>query len=112
MYSRMIVLKGRLTVSKWRAFLNDCTKSMGMEAAGKAAHWAYPTHGGKGGKGHTVVQPITESFLALDTWPDHDGAYLLIASCKRFAISRVTETAILFGLDVDGCSPPVTMRLK
>lgn len=111
MRSRAIVLKGTLAPHEWRHFLKKCTKAMGMAPAGKAATWKYPTADGKGGVGFTIVQPITESFLALDAWPDFDGAYLMVASCRKFAISKITETALLFGLDVDDVGPPVTSRL-
>jgi hypothetical protein len=111
MHSRCLVLRGALTLRKWRAFLVACAKAMGMEPAGAAAHWKYPTVGGKGGVGHTLCQPITESFLVIDTWEKFDGAYLFIASCRKFAISRVTETALRFGLDVDDIAAPATLRL-
>lgn len=111
MFSRAIVVRGCLTLTKWRAFLASCAKSMGMTPAGKAAVWRYPVDG-KGGNGYTIMQPITESFIALDTWPDHDGAYLFIASCRKFAVAHVTETALLFGLDVDDIGAPVTLRLR
>lgn len=110
MYSRAIVLRGRLTVTRWRRFLIECAKAMNMTPAGEAACWGYPLNG-KGGKGYTLCQPITESFLVLDSWPDHDGAYLFIASCRRFAPSKIRETIIRFGLEHDAISSPSTLRL-
>lgn len=111
MYSRAIVLRGRMPVERWRRFLVACAKAMNMEAAGPPAQWKYPTGGGKGGNGYTLCQPITESFLALDTWPDHDGAYLFIASCRHFAPAQLREPIIRFGLECDQISDPVVMRL-
>lgn len=84
MFAQNIVLNGRLSEQDWRAFLADFTKSVGMTTAGEAAVWRYPTSEGKGGVGMTICQPITESFIVIDTWPDHDGAYLHFASCVRF----------------------------
>lgn len=111
MFSRAIVLRGRLSVDKWRRFLAECAKAMGMEPAGPPAQWEYPTGGGKGGNGHTIVLPITESFLALDSWPDHDGAYLFIASCRKFTPSQLREPIIRFGLEHEQISDPLVMRL-
>ena len=112
MFSRAIVLRGSMTPTRWRRFLEHCAKAMGMTSAGKPAVWKYPTEGGKGGVGYTICLPITESFLVLDTWSDFDGAYLFIASCKRFALSRVSEMAMEFGLDVEDVGSPVTLGLR
>jgi S-adenosylmethionine/arginine decarboxylase-like enzyme len=46
--------------------------------------WEYPLENGKGGIGLTLVQPLVESFIAWDTWPSHDGAYLFVVSCKEY----------------------------
>ena len=50
--------------------------------------YPYPADG-KGGTGFTMLQPITESFLAVDAWPDHGGAYVVVASCQWFNIEAV-----------------------
>jgi hypothetical protein len=45
------------------------------------------------------VLPITESFLALDTWSDHDGAYLFVCSCRPFRSDDIDSgRRRLFGL--------------
>jgi len=84
MFFRGIVLHGDLPELEWRDFLVKAAEAMGMTPVASAASWQYPL-AGAGGSGFTIVQPITESFLALDTWPDHEGAYLFICSCKQFA---------------------------
>jgi S-adenosylmethionine/arginine decarboxylase-like enzyme len=61
-----------------------------MTPVHKATKYQYPVEG-KGGVGFTIFQPITESFMALDAWPDHDGAYLFICSCKDFDKEKVVE---------------------
>ena len=100
MHSQNIVLRGRLGDHQWRVFLLDCAAAMGMTPAGAAAAYHYPMDG-KGGTGLTLCQPITESFLVIDTWPDHDGAYLHISSCKKFSVVDLVETIRLFGLGMD-----------
>lgn len=111
MFSGALVLRGHLSIHRWRQFLLACTEAMGMSPAGPPAQWEYPTGGGKGGTGHTICQPITESFLALDTWPDHDGAYLFIASCRKWSQMQLVEPINLFGLSVENVQQPTTLRL-
>jgi hypothetical protein len=112
MHSRAIVLRGRMPVTRWRRFLVKCAEAMGMTPAGKPAIWKYPTEGGKGGSGHTICLPITDSFLVIDEWPDFDGAYLFINSCRRFTPSQLRETIALFGLEEQDFSPPLTLRIE
>jgi len=81
-------------------FLQALTDAIGMTAVGDHALWTYPLHG-KGGNGRTAVMPITDSFLALDTWPDHRGAYLFICSCRPFDQFIVDRTASLFEMAVE-----------
>lgn len=74
---------GSRTEAQWFRFLDQLTQTMGMNKADRPVAWHYPIEGA-GGNGMTIIQPITESFLALDTWPDHNGVYLFINSCKPF----------------------------
>ena len=111
MYSRGIVLRGRMTISRWRKFLIDAAQAMGMTPAAEAACWVYPTADGKGGRGITLCQPMVESFLALDVWTEHDGAYLFIASCKPFAPASLREVIAVFGLYEDDMTPGEELRL-
>lgn len=111
MYTRAMTLHGRLSLARWKRFLVECAEALGMAPVGDPAVWHYPV-GGKGGTGTTIVQPITESFLALDTWPDHDGAYLFIASCKSFFPAQLRETIARFELDEDEIGEPQTLHLR
>ena len=86
-----------MTEAIWKRFLIDAANGMGMTPAGKAACWRYPLMG-KGGVGYTIVQPITESFLVLDTWPDHAGAYLFVCSCKPFEAETLAEVLQAYNL--------------
>jgi hypothetical protein len=100
-FSQNIVLRGRLANAAWRPFLLDCILEMGMTTAGLAALWRYPTEDGKGGVGLTLCQPMTESFMVADVWPDHNGAYLHISSCKAFDALMLVPVIESVGLVVD-----------
>jgi hypothetical protein len=119
MYSQPIVLRthpsrrgcGVLTEDGWKVFLSECVKAMGMTPIAPAAVWRYPVEG-KGGVGWTMFQPIVESFLALDIWSDHRGAYLFIASCRKFDALQLVAVIRSFGMSMDDSGAPVTLRLK
>ena len=100
-YSQNIVLRGKLAEADWRVFLLECISAMGMTAAGEAGLWSYPTETGKGGLGVTICQPMTESFIVVDCWPDWDGAYLHISSCRRFNPADLVRPMKAFGLGVE-----------
>ena len=105
MFFRAIALRGALpiygdrTSPGWLHFLTEAARAMGMSPVGQPAVWEYPLAGGAGGAGQTIIQPITESFLALDTWPDHDGAYLFICSCRPFTADCLKPLLERFGLE-------------
>lgn len=99
MYTRGTVLVGKLHVDAWKGLLKAVTDAIGMTPAYDMACWKYPV-AGKGGTGHTIVQPITESFLCLDVWDDHNGAYLFIVSCKAFNAKNLYPVFLTFGLTV------------
>jgi S-adenosylmethionine/arginine decarboxylase-like enzyme len=101
-----VVLHGKLSETRWLQFLHEVALAIGMNAVAEPAVWSYPVDG-KGGNGQTIVLPITESFLALDTWADHDGAYLFVCSCRPFLREDIDAVAGMFALktsrDEDGC---------
>ena len=111
MHTQGIVLRGRLSEDRWLEFLAACTAALGMSPTGAPALWRYPTEDGKGGEGMTICQPITESFLALDTWGAHDGAYLFVCSCKKFSLTQIAATVREFGLGQEDNTPHSTLRL-
>lgn len=100
-FSQNVVLRGRLADGAWRSFLLDCIVEMGMTSAGAASIWRYPTTEGKGGVGLTICQPMTESFMVADIWPDWSGAYLHISSCKAFNALSLIPVIQAVGLCVD-----------
>ena len=99
MYTRGTVVVGKLTVDRWRDFLKALTDAIGMTPVYSPSVWKYPV-AGHGGVGHTIVQPITESFICLDTWEDHNGAYLFICSCRPVDAKRLYPVIATFGLTV------------
>lgn len=98
MHTQGFALKGKMEAARWQSFLCAVAEAMGMTPTGHPAMWKYPLANGAGGTGITLIQPITESFLAIDIWPDHGGAYLQICSCKFFSKSNVIAMARQFGL--------------
>lgn len=70
-----------------------------MEACGEPHVCTYPVDG-KGGSGHTIFQPITTSFLVIDTWPDHDGAYFHVSSCKDFDPMKLHALYAAYGVSL------------
>src|SRR5437764_6952631 len=95
-------LAGMLSLERWESLLNDVTNALEMKPAGIPAVWNYPMTCGAGGNGSTMIQPITESFVALDTWPDHNGAYLLVCSCRNFRADAVMRVLSTYKLRVNG----------
>ncbi len=52
--------------------------------------YKYPV-GNCGGQGFTYIQPITESFIAFDSWSDFKGGYLILCSCKTINLNKVSK---------------------
>jgi S-adenosylmethionine/arginine decarboxylase-like enzyme len=90
--ARLVVLaisvKG--AIDNCAAMVDDIVKATGMTVAHAPVLYGYPFNG-KGGTGSTYIQPITESFIAVDEWPDLDGAYVIICSCKEVTPSIVID---------------------
>jgi S-adenosylmethionine/arginine decarboxylase-like enzyme len=97
MHSLGVVLRGNLPDGRWIEFLQEVAKAIDMTAVDEPKVWTYPTDG-KGGTGQTIVLPITESFIVLDTWRDHSGAYLFVCSCRSYYDDHVDVVANAFGL--------------
>lgn len=101
MYHRGFVLLGKRTPAEWLALVKDLVHAIGMTPAGDPHVWTYPNGAGAGGVGQTIIQPLTESFIALDSWDDHVGAYLFICSCKPFDRGPVFQLAKRRELGID-----------
>lgn len=106
-----LALRGVLDEEEWRRLLLDITRALGMCAAWEPVSYGYPVEG-KGGVGFTLIQPITESFLAVDAWPDHGGAYLVVASCKPFDRAALLRAIREAGLILADETVTGTLALK
>jgi S-adenosylmethionine/arginine decarboxylase-like enzyme len=94
-------VRGTVDEERAKQIIDSIIETIGVSRAHTAITYPYPIDG-KGGTGFTVLQPITESFLAVDSWPDHGGAYVVIASCKWFEVELVRETLQGLGLHIIG----------
>lgn len=102
MHFHSFALAGVLSTAQWHELLDETTQAIGMTPHEPAMVWDYPTSDGAGGCGATIVRPITESFLAVDAWPDHSGAYLIVCSCRQFDVHAVKHVLNKWGLAIGG----------
>lgn len=94
MYVRNFALHGENNLQKIANLVGDVVKAIGMNTEGMhASVYQYPAFG-KGGTGYTYIQPITESFICVDAWAEHDIAYLFISSCREIEDIELIKTAI------------------
>jgi hypothetical protein len=98
LYVTGFALAGRLTVERLKYVLQQTVVLLGMDTGGmKPMVWVYPLPNGRGGIGETVVQPLSspdwpitivqplvESFVVADAWPELEKTYVVLASCRPF----------------------------
>lgn len=92
-------VRGFNTAQGYEKITDEIVRAIGMNKVHAPVKYDYPV-GGKGGFGWTYIQPITESYIIWDAWPDLCGAYLLICSCKEFDTEVVKSVVDNHGLDV------------
>ena len=85
-----LTLKGHFSIVTGTALVEKLVKVLGMHKVHEPVTYEYPV-GNCGGFGYTYLQPITESFIALDAWSDFEGAYLIICSCKTIPLNKLTK---------------------
>ena len=95
------IIVGKLDYQNSGYIIASIIDSIGMTPAHGSSLCCYPA-GGKGGVGFTVFQPITESFIILDAWPEREipGGYLVIGSCKSYCKEDVAQVFDNLQLDV------------
>ena len=93
-------VRGSMAERECSTFVAAVTFAIGMHPAGRSISYCYPTAEGKGGVGFTHFQPITESFVVFDAWPDLAGGYLIISSCRRFDAMKVREVIRFYRLQI------------
>ncbi len=127
MYVSVFAVRACPPPDRMKRILKGLVEWIGMTTADLAPQvWYYPWEG-MGGEGETVilpfvcVQPLMESLScglgqigvgAADTWREHGGTYIIIASCRPYSVQRVASyLGQEAGLVVDfGEAPPVTLR--
>lgn len=82
-------LRGPTDVSSTNTLIDRVTERLGMHQPYDRVLCDYPTSWGTGGLGITTFQPITESFIAVDSWIEHKGVYLIVCSCVPFDLREV-----------------------
>lgn len=80
--------------------VDQIIENIGMTKAPGCSAYKYPVNG-KGGNGYTFFQPMTESFVCVDAWPDFGGAYLVIASCKLFWLADAIKPITAMNFEVE-----------
>ena len=90
MHIAAFAIKGDVSEADVIRLTDAIIARIGMTKAHSPAVFDYPFQD-KGGTGFTYCQPITESAILWDTWPDHEGAYLMIHACKDFNAQDVME---------------------
>lgn len=92
-------LRGTMNDDVWSEFLESLIDRIGMTPFADEKRWTWPLTE-RGPNGTIIVRPITESFVALDIWPDHAGAYLHLCSCKPFTLAPFRECCAEFGIEI------------
>ena len=93
-------IKGDTTKLAALNLVDSIIGALKMHRAHDAISYDYPVNGA-GGLGHTLIQPITESFIAFDAWPDFGGAYLVICSCKTVNLDKVMKKVRACGYTIE-----------
>ena len=92
-------LRGELTEEDCERFIRRLIENIGMTPSVGSTILKYPIEG-RGGYGFTYFQPITESFIAVDTYDKLNGLYLVICSCKPFSLRSVLFVLGEFRLEI------------
>ena len=98
LHCAILAIKGRIEEKQCNEIVKDIIEKIKMHPAYSSVTYNYPVDN-KGGVGYTFFQPITESFIAFDAWPDLGGAYLVICSCRDFSVVTVMEAVSNAGFD-------------
>jgi len=94
-----VAVKGEVNEESGQLLVKELVEAIGMTIATEQLLCRYPVDG-KGGFGYTFFQPLTESFIAFDSWLDLCGAYLIICSCKPFPLSTTLKVIDRHKLEV------------
>lgn len=84
---------------KCEEFTKFLVKEIKMKKAYAPVFFDYP-YKGKGGKGFTFIQPITDSYITMDYWKNLGGGYVTVCSCKNFYQSKAVDSFKKFGMEI------------
>lgn len=94
-----VSVRGDVNEVSGQTLVKELVEAIGMTIAPEQLLCRYPVDG-KGGIGYTFFQPLTESFIAFDSWPDLCGAYLIICSCGTLPLSTTLKTVTKHNLEI------------
>ncbi len=77
----------------------DIVTAIGMTCSHAPTVTRYAPKDGKPSLGYIVQQCIVESFIVLDVWPERNGLYIHVASCKDFEPALIYEVLKAYGLE-------------
>ena len=85
-----VAIRGNVNEESGQLLVKELVEAIGMTIAPEQLLCRYPVDG-KGGFGYTFFQPLTESFIAFDSWPDLCGAYLIMCSCGSLPLTTTLK---------------------
>jgi len=94
-----ITIKGETSELAAVKLIEGIIEVLGMNKVHSPTCYKYPVNG-CGGFGFSYIQPISESFIAFDSWSDFGGAYLIICSCKTVNLNKVTKRIRAYGYKI------------
>ena len=94
-----LTLKGDSGAPAAIELVDSVVDVLGMHKVHKPTWYHYPVND-TGGKGFTYIQPITESFIAFDSWSDFNGGYLIMCSCRTINLNKVCKRIRALGYKI------------
>lgn len=94
-----ITIKGDTSKYAAQTLIDNIIDVLGMKKVHYPVCYKYPVNS-LGGFGFSLIQPITESFIAFDSWSDFKGAYLVICSCKTVNLNKVSKKVRAMGYKI------------
>ena len=92
-------IKGDFSMFGCIKLVDEIIKVLGMNKVHSPTVYKYPVND-CGGMGFSYIQPITESFIAFDSWSDFNGAYLIMCSCKTINMNKVSKKIRAMGYKI------------
>ena len=71
-----------------RRLLEALMKLLELHPHGSSC-FEFPTPWNTGGIGITAIQSFTESYIVIDSWPEHEYANVHICSCKSYVSNSI-----------------------